>query len=88
MRLISCIGMLMVIPAIGLLTIKNDPQVEKIPAVDTHHHDKVHHYIKVKSIGHVDSTQHTEVGNVDLATSVRHGSSGDSDAKDHPLFNK
>ena len=85
MRLISCIGMLMVIPAVGLLTIKNDPQVKKIPAVDTHHRDKLHRQTKVKSIGYADSAQHTAVEHVDLATSVYPGS-GSSNA--NPVFAK
>jgi hypothetical protein len=88
MRLISCIGMLMVIPAVGLLTIKNDPQVKKTPAINTHRRDKIHHQTKVKLIGYVDSTQHDKMDHVDLATSVHPAVSGSSDAKANPLFTK
>jgi nitrate reductase gamma subunit len=82
MRLISCIGMLMVIPAVGLLTIKYDPQVKKAPAVDARHHTKV------KSIVYADSTQHDKVDHVDLATSVHPAVSGSSDANANPSFTK
>lgn len=41
MRLVSCVGLLMIIPAIALLTHSNEPQVIKLGTVETHQQNNV-----------------------------------------------
>jgi hypothetical protein len=59
MRLVSCVGLLMIIPAIALLTHSNEPQVNKLGAVKAHGQDSVGS-ITPKHTSHVDSVQLTK----------------------------
>jgi hypothetical protein len=71
MRLVSCVGLLMVIPAIALLTRSNEPQLNKLRTIETHQQDKT------------SSTAHEETVPTDsvLLTKVNH-----VPAQNHPDF--
>ena len=88
MRLISCIGILMVIPAIALLTHSNEPQVDKSPAVDTHSHDKKLPHVEMKSNSHADSLSHDKMVHSNLSTSIHLSFPASSYAQANPLANK
>jgi len=88
MRLISCIGILMVIPAIALLTRNNEPQVDKSPGVDTHRYNKQLPCAEMKSSGHPDSLSHHKMVHSNLSTSVHLSFAASSYAQANPLANK
>ncbi|MGM9476097.1 hypothetical protein ACS5PU_06695 [Pedobacter sp. GSP4] len=76
MRLVTCVGLLMVIPAIALLTQNNNIPDHKLPAV------KTHQYVKPMSKERSDSVQLTKTTDVQLAAQNHPGVISGSSGKD------
>jgi len=88
MRLISCIGILMVVPAVALLTRKYDePQVSKTPAINIHRSDKSHQ-VKAKLVVSANSNPLLKTDQAAMSVSDHPGYSAGSDAHASPLFTK
>ncbi|WP_157255425.1 hypothetical protein [Pedobacter sp. Leaf216] len=84
MRLISCIGMLMVIPAVALLTMNKELQPPKSPAGN---HIKLPSN-EMESVTDTDSLSHQKMLRSNHPTSVRHNFPSSSYAQSKPLFTK
>lgn len=70
MRLISCVALLMVIPAIGLLTKANKFTDDKMPETPVHEHT-VNDSASFKLFNHVDTAVKFEGAPVVFATDYR-----------------
>lgn len=62
MRLVSCVGLLMVIPAVALLTHSNGYQLNKLETAETHQKNKTRS-ITPQQTARLDSVPFSKAGN-------------------------
>lgn len=84
MRLVSCVGLLMVIPAIALLTHRTDTPVNKPEAVETPQEDKKISIVQVQP----DSVQLSTIVKKHLPAQNHLGFTSTSTVKSNPVATK